>query len=87
METELTRHEKRVLDDFVQSRKLPAPVSLGVGLAGVVLLLIAPVPQWVAVMTAALCGGLVGAWIEKRHLHDLARAVSKLSAPSTKAKA
>lgn len=81
---DLTRHEKRVVDDFVSRRKVPAPLTLGVGLTGLVMLLVASVPQWVAVVTAALCGGLVGSWIEKRHLHDLSGAVRKLNEDAEK---
>ena len=83
----LTSHERRVLDDFVSRRKVPAAVSVGVGLAGLVLLLVADVPQWVAVVTSALCGGLVGSWIEKRHLNELGGAVSKLREQAASRKA
>lgn len=78
MTAPLTAHERRVLDDFCRRGGLPATVTLIVSGAGVLVLLLADVEQWIAVATSALCGALVGAWIEKRHLHDLAGAVRKI---------
>lgn len=74
----LTEHERRVVVDFVGRRKLPVAMSVTVGLLGVALLLMVAVPQWIAVVTSTLCGGLLGSWVEKKHLHDLSGAVRKL---------
>ena len=74
----VTRYQARVLNDFFHARKIPSSVTLTVSILGIAASLVAQMPQVVLVLTAALCGGLLGSWVEKRHLNDLSVAIAKV---------
>lgn len=75
---ELSKLEEALLFDLLERRKPPRHFSWLVGALGVVSLLLLEPSGALLILTAGLCGGLVGAFLERKHLADLARVVGKL---------
>lgn len=74
----LTDHEQRLVDDFAKRAKGMKTMNLVAGIAGVAVAFFAAYSEWLAILAGTLGGALIGVSLEKRYLAEMRTVILKL---------